>query len=203
MTISNSVNASQSGIQVLTTTGLVGRTITGTTNQYSVSNGDGVSGEPTVGFDTNRVLSTQPCFLAKVSGTNSNVTGNNTNYTIVYDNEVFDQGGNYNPASGVFTAPVTGKYYFCSSVTLSGLLVTHTQIYLQFASSATGNYLVRPGKLFSILGADGMITIQGSIIITMSSGNTMSNNLQISGGTQVVDVYGNNDSSWFSGYLCL
>lgn len=49
MATNNAVNAKTAGIQSLTTGGAYnGRTITGTANQISVSNGDGTAGNPTL-----------------------------------------------------------------------------------------------------------------------------------------------------------
>jgi hypothetical protein len=49
MPLGNAVNATSTGLQSLTSAGVFnGRTLTGTANQFSVSNGDGVSGNPTV-----------------------------------------------------------------------------------------------------------------------------------------------------------
>lgn len=53
-----------------------------------------------------------PAFLATLSAQQSNKTGNSTQYYLIADTEVFDPGANYNNATGIFTAPSTGKYFF-------------------------------------------------------------------------------------------
>ena len=53
-----------------------------------------------------------PAFLAYKSAQTDNVTGAGTSYDYVCDTEIFDQGANYNNSTGVFTAPVTGRYLF-------------------------------------------------------------------------------------------
>ena len=55
----------------------------------------------------------QSAFLARVSSNQAAVTGDGTNYTIICDTEIFDQNSDYNNSTGVFTAPVTGRYMFC------------------------------------------------------------------------------------------
>lgn len=64
--------------------------------------------------------SQQPSFNAYISVAVPNVTGNGSVYTVLYDTEKFDIGNNFNPATGMFTAPVTGKYIFSASGRLSG-----------------------------------------------------------------------------------
>ena len=194
---------SSPGLQVFSAGSIIGRTLEGTVNQIAVSNKDGDAGDPTVSFDTYRVLSTQPCFLATVGTTISDVTGNSTAYTVLFDTVVFDQGPNYTAGTGLFTAPVTGKYFFYSCLALQDIGAAHTLNYLTFATSATGAYIVRSGKLSTIVGADGLISVQGRITVNMSSGNTCKIAITVGGGTKIVDVYGDGKSSYFCGYLCL
>ncbi len=62
----------------------------------------------------------QPAFLAYVGTTITNVTGDNTVYTVIFDNEVFDQNADFNLGTSTFTAPVTGKYQICFAILLTG-----------------------------------------------------------------------------------
>jgi hypothetical protein len=65
----------------------------------------------------------QPAFLATLSTTQTNVTGTGTQYTIICNTEIFDQGSDYNNATGVFTAPITGRYFFCAKIFLTDCTV--------------------------------------------------------------------------------
>jgi len=55
----------------------------------------------------------QAAFKAvRASSDVSNVTGNATNYTIIFNSESWDIGSVYNTSTGIFTAPYSGKYTF-------------------------------------------------------------------------------------------
>lgn len=81
MALSNAVNATSTGLQSLTSAGVFnGRTITGTSNQVAVANGDGISGNPTISLTST-----------------------------IYTNISFDSGSNTlaNYATGTFSPTIT------------------------------------------------------------------------------------------------
>ena len=61
-------------------------------------------------------MPSQPAFLAYLSSTQTDKSGDGAVYDIIFDTEVFDQNNDYNTTTGVFTAPVTGRYYFAAQV---------------------------------------------------------------------------------------
>lgn len=52
----------------------------------------------------------QPAFLAILTSTQSNVTGNSVLYQVICDTEIYDQGSNFDNTTGTFTAPISGRY---------------------------------------------------------------------------------------------
>ena len=163
------------------------------------------SGDPTLmtihpGGEIN--FSQTPCFFAVLASTVSNVTGDGTNFLIVFDGELFDQGSNFDISTGLFTAPVTGRYAFQWGVQCVGLLSAHTQC---VSSVTTSNRLVRTAfnDPFANSSASGRNLYTGACITDMDAGDTAQIDFQISNGTLVVDIEGNasNGVTWFSGKL--
>ena len=70
----------------------------------------------------------QPAFLAYLETSVLNVTGDGTEYTVIYDTEVFDQNSDFDLATSTFTAPVTGRYLINVSGSLIGGTVMTTII---------------------------------------------------------------------------
>jgi hypothetical protein len=52
----------------------------------------------------------QPAFRAQGNTQYPNQSGGSKD--LIYDNEIFDRGTNYNPSTGRFTAPISGRYFF-------------------------------------------------------------------------------------------
>lgn len=150
---------------------------------------------------TGRLTNTaQPAFSAYVSSTINNVTGDGTIYTIVFDTSLFDQGSNFNTGTGIFTAPVAGKYMFCANVTLSDIGAAHTDGVMLFVSN-THQYATCYGTTFA-QSASGLLGYTATIITSMAVNDTMQVEVQVAGGTKTVDVFGSsNIYSGFSGYL--
>lgn len=175
------------------------------TSPFSASSvtgiGNGRTTDITISSAGEVTMPLQPAFLAYNSATDANVTGDNTSYTVICDTEVFDQNGDYNAGTGVFTAPVTGRYRLTFRVLLAELAAAHvTQNLSIIASNRTFNVQdIFPG------GANPFTQRQFEIncLVDMDSGDTAYPTVQIAGGTKVVDVYGgaSNNFTSFMGEL--
>jgi len=152
----------------------------------------------TVSADEEVNMPLQPCFLAQRTSTVSNVTGNGGAYTIPFDVEIFDIGSNY-ATTGIFTAPITGKYIFTTFYYATGM-ASRTSIESQFVTSNRKHRMVTFNA--DDVGASSMV-LGGSCIADMDASDTCYINLQCYSSSDTVDVYGDgsNGYTYFSGCL--
>jgi hypothetical protein len=142
-----------------------------------------------------------PAFSALVTSALLNVTGDNTTYTVIFDSEIFDDGANYNTSTGIFTAPVAGKYYFSAKLFLSDVAANHSQIRCYINTTKRNYNLV---DYWSVALQRGIFW---SCFTDMAAGDTASVSIRASGGSKVIDIYGEANEpgadiySCFSGYL--
>jgi len=173
-------------------------TTIGTANQITAT----LSGtQYTLALASTVINPSQPLFSAYLSATQLNATGNGAAFTIVFDTVLFNQASSYNNATGIFTAPVTGKYLFCAqgmynAVTTSGTsllnLVTTSLTYtLNFSRTLTAVPFSQPGGFMVAMTAGDTARIQ--FTISGNAGNTVS----VIGSADTAGV----PTTYFSGYL--
>ena len=141
----------------------------------------------------------QPAFLSN-SSTASNVTGDATTYTVLWNGtQRFDQGADFDETTGLFTAPVTGRYYFFVGFRISGILSAHDYGWseIQTSNSYTNVFVVDPygaaaGASHTTLGQN------GSFFCDMDASDTAKVQMGFEGGTKVIDI---ESPSNFGGYL--
>lgn len=144
--------------------------------------------------------STVPAMSAYITTTLSNVTGNNTQYTIVGWTEEYDYGGAFDASTGVYTAKLSGVHTLGGLLVLQGMGVgVEGQVWLQ----TSGGALYYLGG--AIEAADTTeafyVPISGDVLLT--AGTTFTLRIQLSGiGSDTVDIMGllsgTNRRSWFS-----
>ncbi len=147
------------------------------------------------------ISSTQPAFLANNSATDVDVTGDNTAYILIFNEEIFDQGGDFDGTS-TFTAPVTGKYLFemcCVLIQLTN--DTYEDVELRLTTSNNTYYSIGSGESY---GLGGYLTIKFGVIADMDANDIATCTAKVFGGTKTVDVYGTAAptlNTYFSGAL--
>lgn len=153
------------------TTGV--RNLVGTTNQIDIVNPDGVAGNPTFSISPNFSTGVPSVgFSAYVSANQTNVTGAGTAYTVIANTELYDLGSNYNNATGVFTAPTTGKYLFTAGISMTGLTLLTSNINITMVQAGS---VARTYQVFNVSGISLAETGWGtnhSIIVRLVAGDT-------------------------------
>lgn len=141
--------------------------------------------------------SVQPCFQAYLAADATNVTGDGTAYTVLFDSESFDNNSNFNTSTGTFTAPVTGKYLLCGAIYTSGYAVGHNRLEVKLEATGTTYYIANYKNPFALT----TLACSFCSIISLSSTNTVTISLNVGASTKVIDVNGTAGYTTLSGYL--
>lgn len=164
---------------------------------YRSSNCSPVNFQNYVSVSSNGYVSQaqQPGFLAYNSGTDSNVTGNNTTVTVDYDTEVYDTTNSF--SADTFTAPITGKYLLTGSAYLTDTATGNKCEIRLVTSNATYANETWPVST---------IYLEITKIVDMDIGDTASIQVNCSGGALAVDInasttVGSSRATSFSGTL--
>ncbi len=207
-TVSLATDATNSTINIGTGGGIKTTTLgsTNTSSSTIIKSGSGnvvINSGLTIdstGITTN---TTQPCFMATRTADITNVTGDNTVYTIVWDTITYDQNSNFDGVS-TFTAPKTGKYQFNVNILALNMTAANTFALLYIKTTANQfitNY-INPSL---IIGGGGTLVFNGSVVAPMSAGDTAFVELQVFFSTKTVGIQGNTSTgsfvNFFSGYL--
>jgi hypothetical protein len=148
--------------------------------------------------DGARNMALQPCFRAYGDTDLTNFTFNN-NYTLVFNQERFDQSGDFNTGTYTFTAPVAGKYYFHAAVRFSSTLDASAQYYIVVIVTSNREYhSVLAPKWAS---DPNYHTVEVNCLADMDASDTAYVKIYQQGGASQTDVDHDERHTRFSGYL--
>ena len=154
----------------------------------------------TVSADEEVLMPLQPAFMASLTSTQANVTGDGTEYDITGAiwTEVKDIGGNF--VNGTFTAPVAGTYVFYCNNVLGGLTTNEGRALNYIELSNRDHKNLDMGMSFDEHSED-TIAISSVIIDFMDAADTAHMKSNVTGGSQVVDQIGGAATTYFAGFL--
>jgi hypothetical protein len=139
-------------------------------------------------------MAAQPAIFVQRGTAADNVTGNGTQYTMVFTTEIFDQNSDWD-ATSTFTAPITGRY--------------HVDVYLDVASmtSAANAFNLHLGMSNRVLDVNTLPMVANparyaamvSMLVDMDAADTLQVKLTVSGeSSDIVDL---NSNTYLGVYL--
>jgi hypothetical protein len=134
-----------------------------------------------------------PMFHAQYSADASNVTGDDTEYTLLPDTEEIDT-SLFNTSTGTFTAPKEGWYYVNITCWIRGLLSGHNTGRIKIVATGS-SYEKRIGNVGAMRDAGSDFTGELNHTSQMSAGDTFTVTVRVSSSTKVVDIEGDQVSN--------
>ena len=148
--------------------------------------------------DTTGVVSLplQSGSTAYKSANSTNVTGDGTAYTVIFNTELTDIQAEYDPGTGVFTAKSAGIYLINASITVGNIISTHTAGAIYILNAATIISLQRLNTYTTATSA-AQLTYKTSMIVSLAVGATISSQIAVAGGTKTITVIGDTGASTY------
>lgn len=130
--------------------------------------------------------------------TATNITGDNTAWTALYNQKTFNIGNDYDGIS-TYTAPVTGRYLFTAMISMIAVTTSHPDGRIEIVTSlGDAMKIFAAGKIFE---SNTIIRPHISEIMHMDAGDTAYIRLTVYSGGKHIDIQNTKLSGTFSGSL--
>lgn len=146
--------------------------------------------------------SSQPLVSAYVNTSVNNVTGDGTNYTVLFNTVLVNNSSSYVSGSGVFTAPVAGNYLVTGSIGLTGLGAADTAGIILVGFTAR-TYQMTAMNYGAIRDVNNNLVVPFSVISPMAISDQVLIGVQVSNGTKNIGVLGSANPLTFLGIYLL
>lgn len=153
--------------------------------------------------DTNGIvrMPLQCSFGVRLGASVSNVTGDNTRYTIPLNNAEWDVNSDFDLTNNKFVAPVDGTYCFNAGIAADGLTTSHTMLDAFFYDQSD-NWYQYSLNAANVRNNNEDIYMPLVATIKMSAGTEVILQLQVYNGAKVVDIWGASyPFTWMTGFL--
>jgi len=135
----------------------------------------------------------QPSVHVELASPQNNIPVS-TNQTVHFNNEIFDVNGDFNTSTYTFTAPVTGKYLFTTSIRMENTPTDFTYYYLYLVTSngnRWGDILGNGSAHFN--SAPTYNTMRFACVADLDASDTAYVRIYQSGGTAQMDIDSNSN----------
>jgi len=115
---------------------------------------------------------TNALFLAFVQTSHEDVIGDNTVYTIVYNDEVISN-ANYDSTTGIFTADKTGTYIFGTNICLETVEIADLDLSAWFLVNSNNIYISTMNP-YPVIDSNERYIFNGTVTIPLAEGDQVS-----------------------------
>lgn len=141
----------------------------------------------------------QPSFSVNITTSPTNVTGDGTDYQIIFDHVNFDQTSSYDAGTGIFTAPIGGKYQLNAACFIDNTSTPMSSFQIEIITTGF-TFRNKVGCSTTATPPSGT-SINISTIAILSAGETAYVGVSVGGGTKTCGVLGSGVGTLYDTYF--